>query len=66
MPLAALTPHNARPSSIDARTKLNSPVLSRLARAREVRPWQLATGLGQIVSTTLVRLGHRPAQAPLA
>jgi CPA2 family monovalent cation:H+ antiporter-2 len=75
-------------------------LLSRLARIPDVRPWQLATGLGQIgefsfvlssivlgralippelynavlvavvlsiaVSTTLVRLGHRPAQASLA
>ena len=75
-------------------------LLNRLARIRDVRPWQLAIGLGQIgefsfvlasivlgralippalynavliavvltiaVSTTLVKLGRRPIQTPLA
>ena len=75
-------------------------LLSRVARIPEVRPWQMAIGLGQIgefsfvlasivlgralipptlysavlaavvvtivLSTTLVRLGHRPMQAPVA
>ena len=75
-------------------------LLARLARIRDVRPWQMAIGLGQIgefsfvlasivlgralipaslysavlvavvltiaISTTLVKLGHAPAPAPVA